>query len=173
MPENSDQFRERVEQDQNLNRLLDRMFGDQPGDARELLCRMTEKWDAEDDGGSAEAIRLYAGMASSLSEEDFRWCASAAVDRKKLRKERLAQYGRFRELFEMEIRTGLKIRRSAMAVGADWSSMGVYCRDWVTMMRAHLLLRMAGWLFRWHIPGAADLCDAVAFGMYESVYGAA
>ena len=95
------------------------------------------------------------------------------MDRTKLRKERLAQYGRFRELFEIEIRTGLKIRRSAMAVGADWSLMGMYCRDWVTMMRAHLFLRMAGWLFRWYIPGAADVCDAVAFGMYESAYGAA
>jgi hypothetical protein len=172
MPDMSDALRKRIAEDQQLNGALSRLFSESPEEAREMLKSIAARWDtAEDD--AADTIRLYSGMTSSLSEDDFRWCGAKLVDLKRLRRHRLEQYQRFRELFELEVEAALEIRRSSMARWSDWSEMESYCLDWAVMARSKLILRLAGGMFRFRIPGAVDLCDWGAWMMYKEAYRAA
>ena len=176
MPPHQEPLRCEIEANQKLSSLLDDVFsGVRPEEARELLRLAAARWEDDCAKDAAEALRFYNGMKSALSEEDFRWCAIASpfLDRRQLRKARLAQYNRHRELFELEIGLALRIRRSAIALSGDWSQLEEYCREALRMARAKGMLWLAGRLFRLRVPGAVDLCDAAAFLMVSSAYLAA
>lgn len=169
MPEMSDASLRRIAENKNLNGAVSGLFSDRPEEARELLRTIAAKWDDSEDE-IADTIRLYNGMVSALSEADFRWCSASVIDFKQLRRRRLEQYERFRALFELEIATVLKAQRCSMAQGMDWSGMCRYCGGFLLMARASAVLTLAGYMFRFRIPGSTDLCDWAAWRMYQNAY---
>ena len=86
----------------------------------------------------AAAAEYYREMRAALDETDFRWLQlgetpSAAT---KLRRERMAVYGRYRKLFELEI---------ARPEAGLWEK--------VALLRYRAMLAFASLLFRFAIPG--------------------
>ncbi|MGH9692711.1 MAG: hypothetical protein ACRD5Z_01115 [Bryobacteraceae bacterium] len=111
--------------------------------------------DPEEEQRVAAAAEYYREMRAALDETDFRWLElgetpSAAT---KLRRERMAAYGRYRKLFELEI-----ARPEAGLL------------EKVSLLRYRAMLAFASLLFRFAIPGALDLCDAAVFRMVRIAY---
>jgi hypothetical protein len=141
----------------------------QSHEIRALLRRLAAQCEAGDFAES-DVFGYYGGMLSALSEDDFRWGASPFVDRRKLRRERFSQYRRYRELFELEVRLIRERERCRMTRSADWSSMAAHMREAAGTAKAFALLRLAGIWFKLGIPGARDICDAAAFGLFSASY---
>jgi hypothetical protein len=120
----------------------------------ELFQRLIAQ-DPEEEQGVATAAEYYREMRAALDETDFRWLQlgetpSAAS---KLRRERMAVYGRYRKLFELEV------ARPKAGLGEK-----------ITLLRYRAMLALASLLFRFAIPGALDLCDAAVFRMIRIAY---
>lgn len=120
----------------------------------ELFQRLIAQ-DPEEEQRVAAAAEYYREMRAALDETDFRWLQlgetpSAAS---KLRRERMAVYGRYRKLFELEV------ARSEAGLGEK-----------ITLLRYRAMLALASLLFRFAIPGALDLCDAAVFRMIRIAY---
>jgi hypothetical protein len=107
------------------------------------------------------AILYYRGMREALDEEASRWLQFESKDAAsiKLRRERITQYARYRQLFELEIAIARKQNRASP-------------RGPVAVLRYRTMLRLAGLLFRAGIPGGSDLCDAAASGLFRITYPA-
>ena len=123
-------------------------------DRNELFKRLARQ-DPEEERRVAAAAEYYREMRAALDETDFRWlqlgeAPSAAT---KLRRERMAVYGRYRKLFELE-------------VARPEASLG----ERVALLRYRAMLAFASLLFRFAIPGALDLCDAAVFRMIRIAY---
>lgn len=155
---------------QSLDWLMDQIFnGDNSAEAAAQLKRLANLL-PDEFAQPHEAMQYYRGMRRSLSEEDFRWLSLGMPPQPALRRERLAMYRRYRELFEIELAFARKLRRSTMALSRDWSGLGDYTVEMVNVARYKGMLSAAGVLFRWRIPGALDLCDAAAFGLFRMLY---
>ncbi len=143
-------------------------------EAREQLSRLAQAW-VEDSATALQAIQFLSGMRGALDEDDFRWSAITGplVDRRKLRRERLLKYTRYRELFELEVRTAREAERAAMAERENWSGIGRHMWNGLNIGRGRAMLRLAALLYWLEIPGGLDLCDAGAFVMFRSTYFAA
>src|SRR5665213_612592 len=84
-----------------IDDLLERiMTGDNPEEARALLKMLALQY-PEDSPHAIEALGYYRGMRAALIED--RWFGPEPGDHKKRRSERLRQYRRYRELFEIEV----------------------------------------------------------------------
>jgi hypothetical protein len=123
-------------------------------DRNELFKRLARP-DPEEEERVAAAAEYYREMRAALDETDFRWLelGETHAAATKLRRERIAIYGRYRKLFELEIarpEAGLSER--------------------VALLRYRAMLALASLLFRFAIPGALDLCDAAVFRMIRIAY---
>jgi hypothetical protein len=160
-----------VEANSAIDDLLEQiMTGDNPEEAKALLERLALQY--PDDAPTALcALAYYRGMRSALSEEEFRWFGvDAPVNRKMLRRERLQQYKRYRELFEIEVEGTRRQKASVMALQKDWSQLGEHINGAVRLARSRWMLRAAGVLYRIGVPGALDVCDAAAFQLFRAAY---
>lgn len=154
-----------------LDWLMERIFSDDdPREAAHALKRLANLM-PDENAQPLEAMHYYRGMRHSLSEEDFRWLSTGEDLRQPvLRRERLTLYHRYRELFLLELAVSRKLRRSAMALARDWSGVSGYAHEMAAVTRYRAMLTAAGVLFQLRIPGALDLCDAAAFGLFRMLY---
>ena len=156
--------------------LLERIIRERdPQDTREALQRITMEPDPEA-ALWIDALGYYSGMRAALGEEDFRWLRLAdgpVIDAKKLRRRRVAQYQRHRELFELEMLLVRKVQRAGMALSGNWSHLWPYLLGSAAIVKACWMLRAAEKLYWLGMPGALDLCDAGAFEMFRLVYSVA
>jgi hypothetical protein len=154
-----------------INHLLERiMTDDNPEEARALLGVLAYKYPA-DSPHALEALSHYRGMRAALSHD--RWFSlegRCESDRKKRRQQRLLQYRRFLELFEIEVEATRHQKEFMMAASQDWSHMGQHVTGAIRLMRCRCLLRLAAGLYRVGLPGALDLCDSGAFQLFRAAY---
>ena len=156
----------------SLDWLCERIFaGEDPNRARAELKRLANV-EAAEPGSSLSALHFLRGMRIALAEDEFRWLAftGSRADRRQMRRQRLAQYHRYRELFELEIRLARKLKRSRMALSNDWSSMESYLHESAELVKAASMLWAAGILYKLEMPGGLDLCDAAAFTAFRTIY---
>ncbi|HEY3936520.1 MAG TPA: hypothetical protein VGL97_03780 [Bryobacteraceae bacterium] len=117
-----------------------------------------DQYSAQDDRAIV-AIQYYRGMREALDEEASRWLQFETMGAVagQLRRERITQYARYRQLFEWEI---------AIARAQRDASLG----ERLAVLRYRATLRLAGLLLRGGIPGGSDLCDAAASGLVRITY---
>jgi hypothetical protein len=160
-----------------LNQALDRLVGgvlkqESPEDSRKALLRIASEH-PDDPMQGVEAMIYYRGMRTALNEDDFRWGTFLDLppsERWRIRKTRLAQYNKYLQLFELEIKLGRTLRHSSIALGSDWSSLDLDLAEQIQIMGHRLALRFAALLFRLSIPGGLDYCDSAAFRLFRMVY---
>jgi hypothetical protein len=122
---------------------------------RDDFFKRLARQDPEEEQRVAAAADYYREMRAALDETDFRWLQlgetpSAAT---RLRRERIAIYGRYRKLFELEL---------ARPEAGMWEK--------AALLRYRAMLAFASLLFRFAIPGALDICDAAVFRMIRIAY---
>jgi hypothetical protein len=122
---------------------------------RDDFFKLLGRQDPEEEQRVAAAVDYYREMRAALDETDFRWLQlgeppSAAT---RLRRERIAIYGRYRKLFELEI---------GRPEAGIWEK--------AALLRYRAMLAFASLLFRFAIPGALDMCDAAVFRMIRIAY---
>ena len=122
---------------------------------RDDFFKRLARQDPEEEQRVAAAAEYYREMRAALDETDFRWLQlgetpSAAT---RLRHERIAIYGRYRKLFELEL---------ARPEAGMWEK--------AALLRYRAMLAFASLLFRFAIPGALDICDAAVFRMIRIAY---
>ena len=122
---------------------------------RDDFFKRLARQDPEEEQRVAAAAEYYREMRAALDETDFRWLQlgetpSAAT---RLRRERMAVYGRYRKLFELEI-----------------ARPEAGMREKAALLRYRAMLAFASLLFRFAIPGALDMCDAAVFRMIRIAY---
>jgi hypothetical protein len=156
-----------------LDRLIERICDeDEAEEAQATLKRIANQCAGEFRQG-LDALIYYRGMRAALNEDDFRWGAlqvSAPEERNRLRRERLNQYQRHLELFELEMKLARKTYRSSLALSGNWSRLEEEFREGMVIAKERLILRCAGLLYRFNLPGAMDLCDAAAFELFSLFY---
>jgi hypothetical protein len=157
----------------SLDCLLANLSDGKDPDAADVL-RLLASDDLNVDSPSLSALSYYRCMRGMLSEEEFRWVTLEFPKEhqrtKTLRRERFLQYQRHRELFDLEITVARKQKRATMALSNDWSGMAEYVREGLQLATYRLMLHFAGLLYISGIPGAIDVCDAAAFGMFRLTY---
>jgi hypothetical protein len=119
---------------------------------------------------SAEAVTHARALRACLNEDDFRWGALEDPSLPALRRKRYSTYRQHLVLFEIELAFTRQLRREAMAAAGDWSDIGPYLRDCCSILKCRAMLRLAGYLFRLDIPGAADMSDAAVYGAFRRLY---
>ena len=123
-------------------------------DRNELFKRLAPQ-DPEEEQRVTAAAEYYREMRAALDETDFRWLelgdTPSAASR--LRRERMAIYGRYRKLFELEI---ARPEAGFSEKAALW--------------RYHAMLSLASLLFRFAIPGALGQSVAAVFRMIRIAY---
>ncbi len=156
-----------------LDHLVERICGeDEADEARETLKRIANQC-ADEFRQGLDALIYYRGMRAALNEDDFRWGAlqvSSPDERSRLRRERLDQYHRHLELFELEMKLARTTYRSSLALNGNWSRMEDEFREGIVIAKERFILRCAGLLYRLNLPGAMDLCDAAAFELFSLFY---
>ncbi len=111
-------------------------------------------------------------MRWALDFAEVRWLGLDAprLETRRLRREYAEQYRRYRELFELEVAGARRQKAAGMALAQNWAGLrSSLCEDMATW-RLFLTLRAAGLMFRFGVPGALDLCDSAAFGMFRLLY---
>jgi hypothetical protein len=138
--------------------------------AQTLQCLANES-DAESSEPIA-AIGYYRGMRWALDIGDLRWLGLSAPtpSTKQLRREYAEQYCRYRELFELEVAIARRQKAAGMALAQNWTGLRSSLREDAATWRLRLMLRAAGLMFRFGVPGALDLCDSAVFGMFRLLY---
>ena len=123
---------------------------------------------------SDTALTHLGGMLAALDEQEFRALdlAPPPAEAFQLRSERITQYSRHRQLFLLELALCRRIKRNTMAASQDWSPLEGYTREGFSILKARAMFRLAGWMYRWHIPGGQDMADAAAYVMFRLLYAA-
>ena len=162
----------RIAESRTLEYQVGPIFNDES--AQQALETLTVVADQGEAGGSDPLVALdyYRGMRSAMDVNDIRWLGfdAPAAEIKRLRREYAQQYRQYRELFELEMGIARRHNSAAMAFARDWSGIGSSLRDAVAVWRFRLMLHAAGLMFRLGVPGALDVCDLGAFGIFRLLY---
>jgi hypothetical protein len=157
-----------LERESLRNRIVD---DESPQDPTKILQRVANEIDAEN-RDPLEALGYYRGMRWALDLDDMRWLGIDAPRRgtRQLRREQLEQYRRYCELFELEMTVVRRQKAAGMALAQNWSGVESSLRNDIATWRLRLMLRAAGLMFRFGVPGALDVCDSAVFGMFRLLY---
>lgn len=164
-------LRHEIALNESLDALMDRIFkGDGSEEALES-CKLLANTSAEPNPESAAAREYSRLMSNTLSEQDLRsFQVSSRPATKQIRRERFCIYRRLKHLFDIQIALSRKQKRRCMAIEGDWSGLGPYLSDSLTIVRYRLVLLVAGLLFWAGVPGSRDLCDTATAGIIRAAY---
>ncbi len=164
-------LRQQIETNKHLDSLIDQIVTNKvPEEAIEIFRRLGSELQ-HPKPSPANSLEFSRYMWNTLTEEELQWLQSKSyTSSRETRRARLQMYPRLKQLLDVEIENSRKQKRLCMALSQDWSGLGSYVRESVTIARYRLLLNLASLLSSVGVSVARDVRDAAIFLIFRTLY---